>query len=291
MPFIFQNSSYVLAYRLSDDEFQQIGEYFTSKSVRSINCQSVEEMNDCLHKIRFLTAVFASSDAKNDIPDLVDSLTERNFSNELIVSVGSNPIDLAKHIDLNTISSKQLLEQILVAMVPPRLDELMLNAMQTLLPSYVAEADLQFSASATPIAFEDYDIMTVCHVAAEPFVGQGTEFANLQKLVEFLPSLKGKSETQLRDYAREMLNQFLGILNRHLLKLDLVTSIGVPEQHDKERVSSIRRTGPYLPTIQMQDQHGIFLFQLGFVHRDGKENLDLSSLELVNSNDDDIDFF
>lgn len=291
MPFIFQNSSYVLAYRLSDDEFQQIGEYFTSKSVRSINCQSVEEINDCLQKIRFLTALFVSGDAKQDIPDLVDTLAEHSFGSQLLVAIGTDSMDLKRQVDLNSGSYKSELEQILISMVPARLDELMLNAMQTLLPSYVIDGDLQFTAKPVPAVFEDYDILTVCHVAAEPFVGQGSEFTNLQKMVEHLPSLKGKSETQLRDYAREMLNQFLGILNRHLLKLDLVTSIGVPEQHDKDRVGSIRRTGPYLPTIQMQDQYGIFLFQLGFVHRDGKETLNLSALELASSDDDDIDFF
>lgn len=290
MPFIFQNSSYVLAYRLSAEEFQQFGEYFTAKSVRSINCQTIDELSDCLHKIRFLTALFVSSDAQGDISALKDVLTEVGFQHNLLYSVGASEIGLAGHISPQQSDFPNFLESILTSMVPSRLDELMIYSMNTLLPSYMPDAGLVFTATSTPVPFDDFDIMTVCHVAAEPFVGQGIEYANLQKLLEFTPSLKGKNEVQLRDYAREMLNQFLGILNRHLLKLDLVTSIGVPEQHEKERVSSIRRTGPYLPTIQLADQHGIFLFQLGFVHRDGKATLDLSQL-VIADDDDDIDFF
>lgn len=289
MPFIFQNSSYVLSIQAKTEEFQRISEYFTSKSVRSINCQSIQELSDCVQKIRFLAAVFVADDVVSNQSEIAQILREHEFSPNLIIGLG-NSIEIEHRIDLQSNDDDACFESTLTKLVPNRLDELMMFSMNQLLPSYIQESNLVFSTSAHPQKFEDYDIMTVCHIAAEPYVGQGVQYCNLSKLVEFIPELNSKTEEQRKDFAREMLNQFLGLMNRSLLKLDLITSIGVPEQHEKERVSTIRRTGPYLPMVYMFDSHGIFMYQTGFVHRDGRLTLDLSQLHLEEQ-EDDIDFF
>jgi hypothetical protein len=293
MPFIFQNSSYVLGYRLEEEVFRGIADSFSAKSIRSLNCSETSELGDCLRKVRFLTALFVNPDCTpQEIGEIRAILDERSLKNVQLIALGANPP--AESIEYLASPSEHLeadLEALLVRMVPARIEELMLNSLHALLPSYMPDSGMTFTYSAHRNEDLDYQVMTVCHVAAEPFVGQGVQYVHLGKLAEFYPPMAGKNEVQQRDFAREFLNQFLGILNRSLLKLGLITSIGVPEQHDKERVASIRRTGPYLPMMQIMDDKGVFVFELGFVHREGSESMDLSQLNFESEEEDEIDFF
>lgn len=144
------------------------------------------------------------------------------------------------------------------------------------------------SAKAGPV--EKFDFVTICSIVAEPYVGYGTEYVDLGKLTSVYAELEDRSQEQLSDFAREFLNQVLGILNRYLLEIGLNTAIGVPEQYTPEQLENTRRTGPYVPNISIKDQHGIFDVRIGFVHREGIDIMDLSKVDLTPV-DDDIDFF
>jgi hypothetical protein len=288
MAFIFQNSSYFVLYNCTNSVLDDCKNFATTKGVRVLKSESLEDLEGALAKIRFLNAFIVPEDVTQDEINKIKELAGPRVGKVLRVC-NTSPFDDVQSISTETAELRLNLLDILNSLIPERLEELLIFSAETLIESYMPGIEMNFKTEAA-VEPEKFDFVTICSIVAEPFVGYGTEYVDIDKLTSTYGELEDRTQEQLGDFGREFLNQTLGILNRYLLEIDLNTAIGVPEQYTPEQLQNTRRTGPYVPNVCIKDQHGIFDVRIGFVHREGKSMMDLSKVDLTPV-DDEIDFF
>ena len=290
--FIFPSSSYALGYRLSDELTGVLTAKLKDVGVRFINVNTVDEFKATFGKIKYFVTAYLNCSSSSELDDLRAEFKDSYHllhvhTDEKVEPKSTNELWHGDSFD--KVEQGVLIDQSLSFLVPKRFDELAEFCAGFIFPSLFSQFETSFhKEDATEL--DDYHIQIMCDISSSSFKGRGWVRVNLDALRAKSEELKGMSDELIIDNCREFVNQFLGVINSNLMNLGYSASIGLPTVVTKAEVANIRRSGPYIPTVTLNDKEKIFSIKIGLVLIENAEMLDLSDLTFE-SPDDEVDFF
>jgi hypothetical protein len=133
------------------------------------------------------------------------------------------------------------------------------------------------------------DLLVQCDAQVGTFKGRCLMEVRREMLGARHPDFMAKDDRLQRDALREMVNQFLGLINRSLESTGFATSIGLPTAFGREEIAQMARSSLHLPYSIIGDPDGVMSFRLGFVHSERGGRLDFEAVNF-DVGDGEVDF-
>ena len=290
---ILKSSSYVCCLcneaTEADEQLLSVVENFNS---RSLFARDYEQFTESISSVAIFTGVFVDAKLLGDtsvdqvIKDLADLKCEIFFLNAPAKEYSKPNVHLLNDFP----SSGKLILANLDKLKPIRLSELCVFSSNSLVPFFFPKNDkLIFSGTEKEGKFNtDYTLS--CQVQATNIFGycfMKIDTLNLEILLG--DNEITNSEFLLMDFAKEMLNQFWGVVCQNIAKKGIYPNIGLPIACDSKGNAGMSKR--YFPKIYLKDNSNAFFFELGFMSKDQTLPFDLTGVEFTTSskNEEDID--
>ncbi len=290
--FIFSNASYVLGYNLTTEAAIELTVKFKDLGIRFASFNSKDELQTAYTKVKYYCGTIANCSNQEDLQNVLDVVGAG--VGEIYVGCGTTIECPNKKVKLQStvieaLDYNKIAHSMLHALVPKDLDALARESLNFIFPSLFSELELPFAIVENTL-FEEYDYQITCDIADDTFAGRAWLKVNLAQLKQCDSSLSGASENLLVDSCRELVNQFLGIVNSNLMTVGLAPSVGLPNVYSRGDMESVMASGPYIPLINLHDDENIFSISFGLILSEKESVLDLSNWQFQ-SPDDEVDFF
>ncbi len=290
--FIFSNASYVIGYNLSTEVAIELTVEFKSLGIRFASFNAIDELSAAYSKIKYYCGTIANCKDQADLQQLL-TVVEAGVG---AVHVGS-PVPLeceSKAVkiqgdQIENLQYKHIAHAMLQYLVPIGMDALAKDSLNFIYPSLFPELELVLDVGENA-EFNEYDYQITCDIADDSFAGRAWLRVNLNRLKQSDISLSGAADNLIVDSCRELVNQFLGIVNSNLMTVGYTPSVGLPSVYSRGDMESVLSSGPYIALINLRDEKEIFCMNFGLVLSDKEKALDLSTLQFQ-SPDDEVDFF
>jgi hypothetical protein len=294
--FIFSNASYISAFNFNADDYALLKATSKGLGVKYASDENKDEFTESLGKIKHCVGVFINMQGKSDeeAKSILEKVKEDKkqcvvFNTTLSESdCGPSSIIHSGAPDENLI--KDSLNKCLEYLKPRGLGDLTEFCVNYITPFVFPELSAKFiGCSKEEGSGNEFNYLVDCQTSASDCVGKCTLKVNLGKLKESDPSLKDLDSDKVLDGLRELINQFLGIINHNLIKVQLKPRIGLPAVYDLSN-TDVKTGSLYIPTVSFKDEKNIFHLSMGFVNLSGGEIFHLDSIDL-DAPSDDVDFF
>ncbi len=290
--FIFSNASYVLGYNLTTEVAIELTVEFKNLGIRFASFNSIEEFSAAYSKVKYYCGSMANCKDQDDLQQLL-GVIEAGVGE---VYVGSETsLECQKKgvkIQADTIEKlqyKKIAHTMLQHLIPFGMDNLAKDSLSFIFPSLFPDLELKFDVGESE-GLDEYDYQITCDIADDKFAGRAWLMVNLAQLKQCDISLSGASDNLIVDSCRELVNQFLGIVNSNLMTVGFTPSVGLPSVYSRGDMESVLSSGPYIPLINLRDGSNVFSINFGLVLSDKECALDLSTWQFQ-SPDDEVDFF
>lgn len=290
---ILKSSSYVCC--LCDEatetnkQLLNVVENFNS---RSFFARDYQEFTESIGSVAIFTAVFidakllADTSVDQVIKDLADLKCEIFFLNA--PSKEHNKPNV--HLLTDYSSSEKFILLNLEKLRPVRIAELCAFSSNSLVPFFFPKNDKLIFSEIEKEGKFNADYTLSCQVQATNIFGycfMKIDTLNLEILLG--DNEITNSEFLLMDFAKELLNQFWGVVCQNIAKKGIYPNIGLPIACDSKGNAGMSKR--YVPKIYLKDNSNAFFFELGFMAQDQTLPFDLTGVEFTTSskNGEDID--
>jgi hypothetical protein len=285
MSFIFATSTYALGYKLPEDLAQEYNTRLKSLGIRFLNLQDLKQVKEDQAKVKYLLGLFFSysSELDSEIPFFKDLNCYFHLYNH---KVDDHNITCSQGFNLERVELN--IQDALGSLLPKGLVHLCQSSANYIHDSIFPGLNLDFQESKLE-HLENYDLLVQCDTTSSPFSGRCIIEMNSDRLAEHYEDFAKASKKLKADSVKELINQYLGVINHNLMKQGVSPKIGLPNVFEFEQAVGLKKTGLYIPYASVADTKGIFLIRTGFVNGETNEKLDLGSTEFSGP-DDEIDF-
>lgn len=278
---ILTNASYFLCYggelpglALATDS--------SSHRIRVLEIHSEIELEKALRRLKYLVGAFVDF---NEVPNPKKTVNLLGRKTSNLFGMGSEIPAGVEEID--DPMDPDLLDRCLWRLIPNRLGELAsfacTQAAQSLFPDVAW--DFHVVSQTRPESFTHFG---VCDSIATPFLGRNHLFFDLEKLTEKVQTPDEKVPAELvLDRMQEFVNQFLGVVTQHLVKMGYDSRVFLPQIYKGNM--DFEETGPVIPMVGVANEEESVLMRIGFLNSFNAEIMNLSELEL-NEGDGEVDF-
>ncbi|MGL1902058.1 MAG: hypothetical protein OCC49_07985 [Fibrobacterales bacterium] len=288
--FIFQNSSYIVGYGIDTEINIQITSTLKELGIRFVSFSDIGDLEEAYNKICYYCGgiIYCLDQKEYDaLHKILDSKTAALY----IVSAANITMASEKHTLVSSLALDDIpivQEGLLTSSVPTSLDSLSVQSANFITPSLFPQFTTEYAVKDSHIESYHYQIM--CDIAEEQFKGRAILRVDLDALRSASPDFKETTETLLLDSCRELVNQYLGIVNTNLMTQGYQPSVGLPSVYSRGEMEAVLSSGPYLPTVIIMDTQNIFELSFGIILNDGKESIDLTGITFETP-DDEVEFF
>jgi hypothetical protein len=206
---------------------------------RYVKVESQQELQDSISKIKTLVAMIYCNDGSNVLP--------------MFPALGDKFLEYKK--ETSVVSLLEHLDKLIIKGIPPRLTDLITDAIKGVTPKLLGAEFTNLSRSS------DFSIhftnLITCDSSAEAFSAKALCKVNFERLRHEYKSLSQRTDSQLIDLFGEFCNQLLGVINASLRPIGLSPLISLPIGAELSRSGSISQVD-YMPMIRFIDLKQVF---------------------------------
>lgn len=260
MSFIFSTSSYAFGLGLDHKTSQYFGEVYESMGIRFVHHISMSSLKKDLEKVRFLVGIHVAQNFDHSTSEL----SKWNFA-----------------LDDSRLEVEQRIQLQIDKLRPLGLEHLAQNALLRVLPNFFSQ-ELPDISEKHRVGGDEFDLLIQCDSSAWPYVGRCLLYVRYEKIFKFLQDVEMSlhSRKSVVDLLKEVVNQFLGVMNQSLTKLGYSCRVGLPLVFTQLESKALTSTGLFIPYIHIGDENSIFDLYFGFVNSSAGAILNLSEAEL-----------
>jgi len=296
---IFPNSSYFIAYGASPIFFEELRLASLRHRARVYACRSKSEFQEALSIIRVPSGLFVDGTGLND-KDLSAAafevaklkLSQACFITDKVNS-DFNSLPNTRSVFVQPDSKPELwrseIDQFMKVLVPPRLEEMILDSANSIVPTFLSEMK---SFRAVNCAPADADYVLNFSISAGEVIGQFLAWFKWDEICQMFPDLpRNRSSDKILDVMRESMNQCAGVLVRAIVHLhpNLPIRIGLPTGFDLTKIPKIESV-KYFPSANILEEQGRMGISIGFINLRHGPLFDLSGYSSDQSGGDNVEF-
>ncbi|MBF0361533.1 MAG: hypothetical protein HQK49_11005 [Oligoflexia bacterium] len=280
--FILKSSTYILSYGLPEKEALIVKDVSAKIPVKYVNIDLGEIDNfkrvyeETVHRFCFfINTEFVNPTEINKINNILSATDKKKlilFSSNHINDLNSFFFNSVNHIcDSSVVAG---LENMMV-----KINKKLYPLLITNLPNQVFRSlkSSEISAFFKNISVnEQFNFIIQLECTGINYLGKIRIYLNTNKIIN---KLNNKiSEKKLLDAFIEFGNQFVGIININLKKINIINRIGLPNLISVSNSSFVRNSCLYIPSIALANQSNDILIELGFINSEGKDLFSLSQI-------------
>ena len=254
---ILSNRSYLIGFNFPEEATKTLNVITKQRNFRFINEMEMDECVATLEKVKHLIGVFIFTEGLEEqtIEQLEALAQKRGFPSQTISSEA--PPGLMYHVS-----------ETLKQLPAKRLAELVDFAANYSLP-FIFPGLPQKLFSETTETLDKYNSLVTCDCLGEEIIGHATFKLDSSRLRGCYPDYADTPQEMIVDRQRELVNQFLGLVNFNLNKLGIEAAIGLPLAIDMSTGVKVH-SSLYCPAVAVADQQGICHIEFGFINTEGK---------------------
>ncbi len=277
---ILTNASYFLCYG-GELPVLNFSTDANTHRIRVIEVHSEEELEKVLRRLKYLVGAYLDFDEIIDVTKVVSLLSHKTcnlFGSGVEVPEGVQEIDDSMDTDV--------LDRCLWHLIPNRLGELAAFACTQAAESVFPDVAWNFN-TVSQVRPEKFTHFGVCDSIATPFLGRNHLFFDLEQLSEKVQADLDLPSELVLDKMQEFVNQFLGVVTQHLVKVGYDSRVFLPQIY-KGSVD-FEETGPVIPMVGVANDEESVLMRIGFLNSFNAEMMNLSDM-ILEEGDGEVDF-